>query len=72
MPEEIGDLSEALASSKFIEQQSPQREPSAPEQNPDFLHDGSARASIGGISLNTMAWDFAPYLLDLKHMIKQH
>ena len=78
MPEEVGDLSDALARAreqqreKIFEQESPQRSPSLPEQNPDYRHDGSARASIGGISLNTTAWDFAPYLLDLKHRIKQH
>jgi len=72
LPEETGDLSEALERSKFTEQQSPQRDQSQPEQNPEYRHDGSARASIGGISLNTTAWDFAPYLLDLKHRIKQH
>ena len=29
-------------------------------------------SSVGGISINTTAWDFAPYLLDLKQRIKQH
>jgi outer membrane biosynthesis protein TonB len=72
LPEETTDLGDAFRRSKFIEQQSPRREQSLPEQNPDFRNEGSARASIGGISLNTTAWDFAPYLLDLKHRIKQH
>jgi len=72
LPEETADLAEAFRKSKLFEQQSPQRTQSLPEQNPDFLNEGSARASIGGISLNTTAWDFAPYLLDLKHRIKQH
>jgi outer membrane biosynthesis protein TonB len=40
--------------------------------NPDFKSESSARASVGGISINTTAWDFAPYLLDLKQRIKQH
>ena len=72
--EDAGDLSEALrrAQERFIDQQSPQREPARPEENPEYRYDASARATIGGISLNTMAWDFAPYLLDLKHRIKQH
>jgi hypothetical protein len=71
LPEETTDLGEAFKRSKFLDQQSPRREQSLPEQNPDFKNEGSARASIGGISLNTTAWDFAPYLLDLKHRIKQ-
>ena len=72
LPEEVTDLGDAFKRSKFISQMSPKREMSMPEQNPDFKNEGSARASIGGISINTTAWDFAPYLLDLKHRIKQH
>ncbi len=72
LPEETTDLGDAFKRSKFISQSSPRRERSLPEQNPDFRNEGSVRASIGGISLNTTAWDFAPYLLDLKHRIKQH
>ena len=41
-------------------------------ENPEFRNTGSTRASVGGISINTTAWDFAPYLLDLKYRIKQH
>lgn len=72
LPEEVTDLGDAFKRSKFLSQMSPQRQESLPEQNPDFKNEGSARASIGGISINTTAWDFAPYLLDLKHRIKQH
>jgi len=72
LPEPVTDLGEAFEKSRFIEQSSPQRERSMPEENPDFDNEGSARASIGGIQLSTTAWDFAPYLLDLKHRIKQH
>ena len=72
LPEEVTDLGDAFKRSKFIEQVSPQREMSMPEETPDFRNDGSARASIGGISINTTAWDFAPYLLDLKYRVKQH
>lgn len=72
LPEETTDLGEAFKKSKFIQQQSPQREQSLPEQVPDFKNEGSAMASLGGISINTTAWDFAPYLLDLKHRVKQH
>jgi outer membrane biosynthesis protein TonB len=72
LPQETSDLGEAFKRSKFLDQQSPRQEQSLPEQNPDFKNEGSATASIGGISLNTTAWDFAPYLLDLKHRIKQH
>lgn len=72
LPSENTDLSDAFQRSKFDDDQSPRTEPSLPEENPEFRHEGSARASIGGISLSTTAWDFAPYLLDLKHRIKQH
>jgi len=72
LPEQFSDLGEALERSKFITQISPRRDLSLPEQNPDFENKGSARASISGISINTTAWDFAPYLLDLKHRIKQN
>jgi hypothetical protein len=72
LPEEMGDLGEALRRSKFLDQMSPSRELSLPDMNPDFKSESSARASVGGISINTTAWDFAPYLLDLKQRIKQH
>lgn len=72
LPEETVDLGEEFKKARFTEQQSPRRDESYPEQNPDFRNDASALASIGGISINTTAWDFAPYLLDLKHRVKQH
>lgn len=72
LPQEMGELGEALQRSKFLEQSSPSREPSLPDLNPDFVSTGSATASVGGIMINTTAWDFAPYLLDLKQRVKQH
>jgi outer membrane biosynthesis protein TonB len=72
LPEEQADLGEAFEQSRFLSQSSPRREPSMPAENPPFRNTGSTRASVGGISINTTAWDFAPYLLDLKHRIKQH
>jgi outer membrane biosynthesis protein TonB len=72
LPEKTTDLGEAFERSKFISQMSPNRELTLPAQNPDFKNEGSAYASLGGISINTTAWDFAPYLLDLKHRVKQH
>jgi len=72
LPQETSDLGEAFKKSRFIEEMSPQRSLPLPEENPDFKNEGSAQASIGGISINTTAWDFAPYLLDLKHRVKQH
>lgn len=72
LPDQISDLGEALERSRFITQMSPRRQLSLPEQNPDFKSEKSARASISGISINTTAWDFAPYLLYLKHRIKQN
>ena len=47
------------------------QEPSFADESERFDEPGSARASIGGISLSTTDWDFAPYLLDLKRRIKQ-
>jgi hypothetical protein len=72
LPQEMSDLGEAFERSKFLDQISPHRELSLPEMNPDFKSESSARASVGGFSINTTAWDFAPYLLDLKQRIKQH
>ena len=72
LPEEVSDLGEAFKRSKFLDQQSPSHFPSFPEKNPEFKNESSAKASVGGISINTTAWDFAPYLLNLKHRIKQH
>jgi outer membrane biosynthesis protein TonB len=72
LPEEETDLGEALRRSKFIMQSSPSPKPTLPAENPAFRNTGSTRASVGGIAINTTAWDFAPYLLDLKHRIKQH
>lgn len=72
LPEEKVDLGEAFKRSKFITQSSPTSDQSVPMENPEFRNTGSTRASVGGISINTTAWDFAPYLLDLKYRIKQH
>jgi outer membrane biosynthesis protein TonB len=72
LPEETTDLGEAFKRSKFLKEMSPSRVPSLPEENPKFENVASASASVGGISINTTAWDFAPYLLDLKQRIKRH
>lgn len=71
LPVEQDGLTEALQRSKFTEQISPRRDPSLPDETHDVAHEGSASATIGGISLNTTEWDFAPYLLDLKRRIRQ-
>lgn len=71
LPTEESDLTEAIHRSKFTSQMSPSHTPSLPDETMDFAEEGSASASIGGIQLNTTAWDFAPYLLDLKRRIKQ-
>ena len=71
LPVEQDGLSEAIQRSKFTEQISPRRDPSLPDESHDVEHEGSASATIGGISLNTTEWDFAPYLLDLKRRIRQ-
>lgn len=72
LPEESVDLGQAFERSKFVQQSSPQRENTRPMEAPEFDNRGSTRASFGDISINTTAWDFAPYLLELKHRIKQH
>jgi hypothetical protein len=72
LPEETTDLGDAFKRSKYIDQMSPRRDMSMPDQTPDFENLGSTSASLGGISINTTAWDFAPYMLDLKHRVKQH
>ena len=72
LPEQSQSLSEALERSKMVTQSTPSPEPMLPAEVPEFENTGSVRASFGGISINTTAWDFAPYLLDLKHRIKQH
>ncbi|HEX5132758.1 MAG TPA: energy transducer TonB [Candidatus Krumholzibacteria bacterium] len=71
LPVENDGLSEALQRSKFTEQISPRHDPSLPDETEEFDNEGSASATIGGISLSTTDWDFAPYLLDLKRRIKQ-
>lgn len=72
LPEEDSDLGEAFRRSKFLEEKSPRRDMSFPERQLDFKNEGSTQATIDGISINTTAWDFAPYLLELKHRVKQH
>jgi hypothetical protein len=72
LPAEVGDLGEALQRSKFIDQMSPNKELNLPDFVPEFKGEGSATASVGGIAINTTAWDFAPYLLELKQRVKQH
>ncbi len=72
LPEDVGDLTGALQRSRFVDYSSPQREASRPEPNPEYRHEGGAAASLGGITISTTAWDFAPYLLDMKHRIKSH
>jgi hypothetical protein len=72
LPEETTDLGDAFKRSKFLDQMSPRRDMSMPDETPDFENLGSTNAALGGISINTTAWDFAPYLLDLKHRVKQH
>jgi len=71
LPVEQDGLSEAIQRSKFTDQISPQRDLSLPDETHDVRNEGSASATIGGISLNTTEWDFAPYLLDLKRRIRQ-
>ena len=71
MPEEQEGLGDALKRSKWTSEISPRQDPSFADETQEYYEPGSARASIGGISLSTTDWDFAPYLLDLKRRIKQ-
>ncbi len=72
IPDEVSDLGQAFEKSQYVSQYSARQDEALPEQVPEFFSDRSARASIGGIQLSTTAWDFAPYLLDLKHRIRQN
>lgn len=72
VPEVESDLAEAFERSKFTTQSSPSRDLSLPDETEPFRSQQSARASVGGITINTTAWDFAPYLLELKQRVKQH
>jgi outer membrane biosynthesis protein TonB len=71
LPEEQEGLGDALTKSKWTSEISPRTDPSFADESQDYYEPGSARASIGGITLSTTEWDFAPYLLDLKRRIKQ-
>jgi outer membrane biosynthesis protein TonB len=71
MPPEEEGLGDAIKRSKWTNEQAPSQQPSFADETEMFDEPGSARASIGGISLSTTDWDFAPYLLDLKRRIKQ-
>jgi len=71
MPPEEEGLGDAIKRSKWTSEIAPQQQPSFADETELFDEPGSARASIGGISLSTTDWDFAPYLLDLKRRIKQ-
>ncbi len=74
LPEEQEGLSEALHQSRTRQGSTTLDTPhdfAIPAEEPNFGSDGSASMTIGNITLNTTAWDFAPYLLDLKRRIRQ-
>jgi outer membrane biosynthesis protein TonB len=73
LPEEQEGLTEALRQSRTPATTSldTPHDFALPAEQPDFGSDGSASMTIGNITLNTTAWDFAPYLLDLKRRIRQ-
>lgn len=72
LPEEQEGLTEALRRrSEHATSLSTPHDFALPAEQPDFGDDGSASMTIGNITLNTTAWDFAPYLLDLKRRIRQ-
>ncbi len=71
LPEEQEGLSEALRQSRETTTLDAPHDFALPAERPDFGDDGSASMTIGNITLNTTAWDFAPYLLDLKRRIRQ-
>lgn len=39
---------------------------------PKYRQTQSSAEDLGGLSLNTYAWEYAPYLLDLKHRIEKN
>ncbi|HXV14339.1 MAG TPA: cell envelope integrity protein TolA [Candidatus Krumholzibacteria bacterium] len=71
LPQEQEGLSEALRQSRQGTTLDAPHDFALPAERPDFGDDGSASMTIGNITLNTTAWDFAPYLLDLKRRIRQ-
>lgn len=72
LPEEQEGLTEALRRrSENATSLSTPHDFALPAEQPDFGDDGSASMTIGNITLNTTAWDFAPYLFDLKRRIRQ-
>src|SRR4030095_659505 len=68
---EQGGPVEPVKPPKWRSEMAPRQARSFADETELFDEPGSARASIGGISLSTTEWDFAPYLLDLKRRIKQ-
>jgi outer membrane biosynthesis protein TonB len=73
-PPETGEgLTEALRQSRSRGTTSldTPRDFAIPAEIPNFGSDGSASLTIGNITLNTTAWEFAPYILDLKRRIRQ-
>lgn len=71
LPEEQEGLSESLRQSRETKTLDAPHDFALPAERPDFGDGGSASMTIGNITLNTTAWDFAPYLLDLKRRIRQ-
>ncbi|HEU4930129.1 MAG TPA: energy transducer TonB [Candidatus Krumholzibacteria bacterium] len=73
MPEEQEGLTEALHQSRSTPTTTfdTPHDFALPAERPDFGDGESASMTIGNITLNTTAWDFAPYLLDLKRRIRQ-
>ena len=74
LPEEQEGLTEALHQSRATPGTAlpTPHDFALPAEQPDYGDDGgSASMTIGNITLNTTAWDFAPYLLDLKRRIRQ-
>ena len=71
-PEDQEGLTEALRQSRGSTTLDAPHDMAMQAEQPDFGDDGSASMTIGNITLNTTAWDFAPYLLDLKRRIRQN
>jgi outer membrane biosynthesis protein TonB len=74
LPDQQEGLSEAVRNSRARDAQGleePHDFMIPVEPAPDFGGDGSASLTIGNITLNTTAWDYAPYILDLKRRLRQ-
>lgn len=74
-PESISEIMSEIKESKtsFIEDyQSRQEIQKFTSKKPEYNQELSDALEKGGMKFNTYAWDFAPYMLGLKHKVESH